>query len=422
MERELTVKVNYVLGNQSAFTDAATQAEVVNQKVKQGATGVQSWLDKAKSAIGLGQGGVLSRAGGMLQAAGGIGGAGGGALGSALGISGLLYGGGMLAQDAIGLFGGGGGPMRGHGFIGMADSLYGWMSGRGLRERRQDMKLSEGDFIAGQVGARLASERERFEIARQARTPITEVDPYRRAEMERRRMAMDAGQNTLNLHKQEQEYRRDLAKMREGNILAMKAGKTVDWMNEERLRQTYMQNREESLRKMYAISGDRMAFEAQQLEQKKGTLREGQMAWGTMGVDERASVIMSAERLKKPGETLMPEEISRLNQMGIFRQAVQDYQLRKGAEGGYDELTRLAGDKEFATAGERAISKRSRGIKTTLEEELPTKELFDAMERHRKAVADMLDGMTDQVTKDRLNADRKRREFENQKIFIGERE
>lgn len=326
MEREVTVKVNYVLGNQSAFAEAGKRADDVNKKVNEVGG---SFLSKFQSVLTTGmQGGGIS---GMLGAAGiGAGAMGtfGAGYGIASGLAGTLHGSGM----------------RGQGILGFIDDWMAPLSGRGAREAKQDIKIGQSGHFASVTGERLQAQREMQDLRRSTLfAPSTSVDPFQRQREERQMLANQMMSLQGDKSRTEREYQQNRGAMVALNAQAIGAGeRDTNNMNIRKLDAEYFKNTAKFKQEELARATELNALDKSVYEQKKSMTRGSQLQFASMNLGEQQSLMMAAETLKA-GKTLMPEQAAMLRSSPMFAEKMQAYDMQYAERSGFGQLRKLAG-------------------------------------------------------------------------------
>lgn len=391
MSKDLTIKVNYVLGDTSAFQQAGQQADQLSRNAQNNmrtetATAVasQQQLINGVRAYNVqvgaaGAGAPKGMLGGFLQ--GGIGGMMKGA-----GLAGAL---GLAAYGAIGTgasdyasISSGGPFLRGHGFAGMADSMYGFLSGRGTREALEDFKLGRGDLNASRYGQMLSTQREADSAAREGMfRPITEINPLRRQEAERNMLS----RQLRTLRDQERKavdgvnIDIGLDNLGKGRIGSMRVGGEIDNINHLKMQVQLQDDIIARNREMVDIRKQQVQFETDALMQRKQSLHSDATRYATMSPEERMEAVSAGQRLSA-GQPLTPDDIGTLSQFGGARNKLDAY-LRKQAEGdGYSGFMGLVGDEKLKGAINQASG--GLGVSVTIEkieQALDEQKLGDAM-------------------------------------------
>lgn len=371
MERELTVKVNYVLGDQSAFTDAASHAEGVNKKI---AASGESFLSRFQSGLGA-MGGAA-----MRMAAGGLGG--------------------MLGVGTIGAIAGNinsdlmtGGGLRGHGLSGLGDSFMGMVMGRGTREAMIDINKQQGEYIAAQRAGQVSSFMQQTDVMRgTAYGGVTEVDPVRRIEAERELMQQKDFHAKFDFGRLKGSHDASIAEMRlhhdklGDNSVQGKAAREMDLA---RINNVFLENQKNYLMGALQRQTEINNLDKQVFESRKAAMREGKMQWGGMTLAQQQSTKISLDLLKNK-QPLMPEQIAQLHGIPEAKEALDEYLLKQGKEGGYGAaVAGLKGDMGRANAMSEGV-KSSTGLDIDPENFLEAGSRFELTNKLKKFLGEGL--------------------------------
>ncbi|HQR41850.1 MAG TPA: hypothetical protein PLX97_04180, partial [Gemmatales bacterium] len=383
MERELTVKVNYVLGDQSAFAQAGSAAASVSQKV-------QSTFASAARDLGLSVDGARRSLGSLLS--GGI-----GTLAGAGVLSGIAGG---ISSDLIMAKGAGGG-MRGHGLSGLNDSFWGMVTGRSTKEAITDQKMWMSSQESALAGIRTSGLDASLAVTRSSMfKPITEVDPIKRLQEERGLLAMQRGQAAWD-------YKQVMA----GREAALKK---VDFIHSQKMDlsqegqrawlaglaeadKVFLGKKQEYYQEEVQRAGQMEALNKSVFEGRKSQMRSSQMAWGAMTLAEQQSHRISLDLLKRR-QKLLPEQISQLESIPEAKEMLDEYKLREGKASGHAEaMAGLKGD--MGQANLRAVAmKAATGVGVDPEELLDSKLAFEQSHKLKKMLSKALAAVIDEVT------------------------
>lgn len=420
MERELTVKVNYVLGNQSAFTEAASHAENVNKKIGQVGDSFLSRFQSAMTGGGVNGQGVL----GML--AGGV-----GSLGIAgMGVGAVGVGIGHLASD---LAMGGGAGMRGPGLSGINDSFWGMVSGRSTSEALVDqtMRRSSEEIARQQIrhGGFVDELRARNADLHQF---STNADPFQRVQENREVLRNRWQQAAID----------NLRSMRgfDASRAAIEAqhdklgDNTVEGRRARNASLAAHDNNVLEAKKRWAAEEVARAAELNALdkgvfEEKKGMIRGMRLSLGGMTQPESQSLLIAARQMdaavKGGKERLMPEQLAMLSAHPVFAEQSNKYRELVSKESGMlPELLVLAGGdigraakrhghmnvtkEEFQAAGgdlakavdkKRAAHRAAHGGSDEIEDYLESGEIYAASTKLKQmlgtALGEVISSLTD---------------------------
>lgn len=351
MEREITVRVNYVLGSNGAFVDAAGQAEHVNQKVASAASSIRSHVERSGSMFArLLTGGIGTLAGGAI--AGNIAG---------------------LASSELAM---GGGGIRGHGFSGLNDSFWGMVTGRGTREALTDMKMQAASTFSGMVGQRLGLQSMASDLGtRFGYTPSTQVDPYLRIEEERSLMKKRMGWARSDQFEIEKSYGPQRATMVSLNAQAVGDNdKLAGSINLHKLDAEYLKNRAEFSKQDLARATELNQLDKQVFEQRKGMMRAGRMNWASMTFGDQQYMRITRDEMRA-GKDLTPHQHGMMRSVPEFEQEYNKYVMekdRKSGKDGYNEFISGSGGEMG-----RAVM-RSKALKQGLGFDVPAEDLLES--------------------------------------------
>lgn len=380
MERELTVKVNYVLGNQSAFADAGAAAQQVNQEIGKVGNSFVSRLQSQMSGVGGAAMGLLR--GGFGSVAG-------------LGAAGAITGG--VVSD---MMMGGGGGLRGRGISGMNDAFWGMVLGRDTKEAMTDRASTASGYLTDRYGIQVSGKESELAIRRStAFTPSTEVDPIKRIEEERSIMlkrqarayedykqlsgGRAAGRATINkIHDEQDDGTLDAKRAREASLA--------------KYDEVTLEAKKRFLAESLARTTELNNLDKQVFEQRKGMMRESRLHFGSMTHAEQQSAKIAADQLRA-GKKLMPEQIGMLGSFPELKEMLDAYKLKESKDGGYLDV--VAGSKgDMGRAAAMARGMQSEGFKVEPEDMLDAKVKFDATEKLKKMFSEALGDVVTSLT------------------------
>lgn len=397
--KELTIKVNYVLGDTTtAFVAASQQADQLSRNAQNNmkaetATAVAAQNQLAQNAtrnmnVQLGQ---AAKPKSMLETF--LGGGIGGMLKSG-GLAGAL---GLAAYGAVGTgasdyqnFAGGMG-LRGHGFSGMADSVYGFLSGRATKEAHEDFRMSRGDVNASLIRQRATTQGEADSLIRSGSfRPITEVNPLQKIEAERMQMAYK--------HRQMQRQAMDAQMNAMGQIpdfnVTRNAGEMDGQINSLKASIAGQEDVINRKKEMQAFRQQQVEFEGQNETSRRQSIRGDAQRYGSMTPEERMQAVSAGQRLSA-NQPLTPDEVGVLSQFSSSQDKLSKY-LQKDAEGsGVTSFLKMIGDDKLKESYNRAEGGNI-GINVTiekLEQSLDEKVLADAIFQQMKK--DSIDNAND---------------------------
>lgn len=367
---DLTIKVNYVLGDTSAFKQGAHQASVATQQANAAASGLTTGTRAYNVQVGKPADSSPSTVKGVLENIIGTGWM------KKLGIAGAV---GAAAYGSIGTGASdmasvsAGGPfLRGHGFAGMIDSAYGFLSGRSTREALQDMKLQHGDFKVSQFSQKLETQREIDAVKRQATfKPITEINQLQRTQLEREKLSnelrMVRNQATAADEKVQAGRILDGMQVNQGRLGKMKVGGGIDEINFVKEQIKLQDDLIARSKDMIALRQQQVQLETEAVMQRKQTIKDDATAYGAMSPEERMFANSAAQRLRS-GQQLTPEEISSLSGFGSARPDLDKYLRKQADESGFTGFLATAGDEGLRKAADRA-EKTNVTVEAALDEE-----------------------------------------------------
>lgn len=390
-DKTLTVKVNYELGTTTAFVAASQQAAVLAQQAQSNARATANAVTSAQQQIAAG---AMAHNHNINLAAPGkpksmlenfLGGGIGGMLKSG-GLAGAL---GLAAYGAIGTGAGdfqnfmGGTGLRGHGFSGMADSVYGFLTGRATKEAHEDRRMELGDTNASLMRQRLTTQAEVDSIIRSGSyRPITEVNPLKKIEAERlqmgykhrqmQRQAMNAQMDALGAV-QDFPVTNDLGTL-DGqiNTLKMNIAKQEDVITRKK--------------EMQAFRSQQVDFEAGAETARRQSIRSDAQRYGSMTPEERMQAVAAGQRLSA-NQPLTQDEIGVLSQFSSAQDKLNKY-LTKDAEGsGISSFLNMIGDDKlkesfkFAQGGNVGINVTIEKLEQSLDEKVLADAIFQQMKK-----------------------------------------
>lgn len=367
MERELTIKVNYVLGNGSAFEAAAVAAENVNRKVASG-------FDKLASAVGPQAGSGLSGIASLLR--GGVAGAMGYfGVNAAIG-AGNMIGSSIFAQGA-----------RGAGVVGAFDSVFGGISGRGVREHWADVKTGLGGAQAGIFGEGLATDTARFSIFNASRfAPSTAVDPFQRQREERELLIKQQAAAREAYKSVQSKYNQEMKAMDEINKSKQGANDdAVNTLNRKKLQEAYYRHTEQ-FKAGELQRGEQLAqFDKAFYEQRKSSIRDFKLDFGGKTLAEQQSFKIAAGLLDA-GQELLPEQIAMLRTSPVHAEKLNKHLMKNAERAGADDVLKTA-DTEIKRAAESKAAFKAVGGNMEVEDFLASGEQFKESFKTLQALA-----------------------------------
>lgn len=466
--REVTLKVNFTLGDRSAFSQASQQSDQLSRQTQanmrsETATAIanlnafhaagrdyassraQMWLASAdtrawSNSRSWGGNGLWRRGAegkeqkGMLAEliTGGL----PGLLKGGLAGAGLMAGYGLLGTGVSDFqnFGAGGNGLRGHGFAGILDSIYGMISGRNTREANEDFRLQRGDYRASQFGTSSEANRSIDALRRQMLVPPnSEINPLERIARERSdlRTAMWASKGQFDVAKSSVtdpgEMAARIAAKRAGDFELAKQEMTqkiamqghqaafadkelrkrieesapgpgadnIDMINSLKIQIKLQDDLATRAREMVGLREQQVQLENSALMSRKQQIKDDASQFGSMTPAERMFANSSAQRLMA-GKQLTPEEIGSLGRFSSAKPALDKYLRKVADESGLTGFLGTVGDKDLREAAGRAQERN-----TSIEMQLDEKSLANAIwDEARKDILNLIKSIkTSTITK-----------------------
>lgn len=299
-----------------------------------------------------------------------------GMLGSIGGVAGLGVAGGAIAKTTITQYNmnqagmGYGDGLRGHGFTGMVGGIKDWFTGRSTRESIEDLKYGQGQFRAGLAQQQISSAREQeLRSASVAFRPITQADPAKRLEEERKRFddrARDMRQRREQLFWEATQHAEHLKK---GRFMDLKTGHEIDKI-------TAMKQQTDARKELLAmrdqeegIAMERRGFNFNQLAEKRSTLQAGLGNFAMMTPMEQEYSRRAFENAKA-GKNLSPQELHALQANPMAQEFTTKYLTDKAMREGGAGYVAATGDASYAKA-----AKLQMNVGGSIEHHLPEQEI-----------------------------------------------